>query len=483
MLLGRRIWVSRILIVLTLAAFTAPALAALVNDARIHVQPDGQAAWLLVGSLGCMALAVLDGLLLTRMELGPLRSIRSGIERIASGELSVELGISGNDELAQLAGAFDAMASRLRQERADRERGESELALTASALAARSAELEHRNNGMDLVGEMANRLLAAKDEREFCSIVERYAPRILPETRGALYSIPNSRANVRALGGWGGEVSSAADFVPGDCWAIRRGRPHLVSASSIELKCRHVHPEWEGNYSCLPLIAQGETVGLLYVEALEGRGIPGGHERYVLNETIAASLVNLRLRDSLRDQSTRDPLTGLFNRRYLDESFELECSRAQRSKQPLSVLMADIDHFKRFNDVFGHEAGDVVLTQFGELLKRSVRRGDIVCRFGGEEFVIVLPGSDLTTAKVLADTLRMKVGSYDFASRGHGLGKVTVSVGVADYPRSGSSPEALLSAADQALYAAKANGRDRSETFEPNIHKLDTTMTTASVLS
>lgn len=472
MSLGRRIWVSRVLIVLALALLAAPAVGALAGDVRIHRPPGVQETWVVVGCLACMAVILLDGHLLVRRILAPLRAIRSGMERITSGEPSVELAIAGHDEIAELAGALDAMARRLQEARGDKERGESELAVAASAFQARRAELEHRNNGMDLVGEMANRLLAARDEREFCGIVERYAPRILPGTRGALYSIPNSRASVRILGGWGGDVRSASEFVPGDCWAIRRGRPHVVSASSGELTCRHVHPDWEGSYSCLPLVAQGETVGLLHVEALEGPLVPGGHERYVLNETIAASLVNLRLRDSLRDQSTRDPLTGLFNRRYLDESFELECSRAQRSKQPLSVIMADIDHFKRFNDAFGHEAGDVVLTQFAELLKRSVRRGDIVCRFGGEEFVIVLPGSDLAAATRVADGVRNEVGGFEFASRGRGLGKVTVSVGIADYPRAGATPEALLSAADQALYIAKANGRDRSQAFDPTCRTL-----------
>jgi diguanylate cyclase (GGDEF)-like protein len=417
------------------------------------------------GSLGLTALILINGRYLVRSLRRPVATIEAGIRRIADGDLGVEVAIVGNNELSGLARAYNAMTGELRAERANRERAEAQAATAASSLRARSEELERRTRAIGLVGEMANRLLASGDEREFVEVVELYAPQLLPKTRGALYSISNSRTHVRRIGAWGDAAGSAPDFAPEDCWAIRRGRPHVVGSLSSDIVCRHVEPGSAANYRCMPLVAQGETVGLLHIEEDTAESALGEHERQILNETIAGSLVNIRLRDSLRNQSIRDPLTGLFNRRYLDESFELEFARVKRSGQPLGVIMADVDHFKRFNDSFGHEAGDAVLKQFAEILRRSARSGDIICRFGGEEFVMVLPGSESAVARQVADRIRRDVAACEFTQNGRGLGKVTVSLGIADYPAAGRSPAALMAAADQALYAAKAAGRNQVETF------------------
>src|SRR5262249_25436128 len=163
--------------------------------------------------------------------------------------------------------------------------------------------------------------------------------------------------------------------------------------------------------------AQGETVGLFYIEEQQGDTAINDQDLHALSETIGLSLVNLRLQEKLRNQSIRDPLTGLFNRRYLEASLELECSRAERSKDPIGVVMLDVDHFKRFNDTFGHDAGDVVLKHIGEILKRSVRQGDVACRFGGEEFVVVLPGTGATEAFEVAERVRQSVQKLEVMYR------------------------------------------------------------------
>jgi diguanylate cyclase (GGDEF)-like protein len=318
-----------------------------------------------------------------------------------------------------------------------------------------------------LVGRMANRLMGCADESEFVQVVETYAPRLLPGVAGALYALTPSRTSLRRIGAWNAPTRSALELTPGECRGLRGGGPHVVTGARGDVVCQHVRAGGGSvGYRCLPLVAQGETVGLLYLEDPEG--VLASHEirLQVLSETIAASLVNLRLRDGLRSQSIRDSLTGLFNRRYLEESLELECSRADRTLQPLSLIMADVDHFKQFNDSFGHEAGDIVLRQIADLLRRSARKGDVACRYGGEEFILMLPGSDLGAAIRLAERMRTAVHRLELAYRGRRMGDVTLSFGVAVYSAAAGGRGALIAAADHALYAAKAAGRNRVEPQE-----------------
>jgi diguanylate cyclase (GGDEF)-like protein len=181
----------------------------------------------------------------------------------------------------------------------------------------------------------------------------------------------------------------------------------------------------------------------------------------VFTEQIALALSNLKLRDSLRQQSIRDPLTGLFNRRYLEESLLLEIQRAKRSNSPFSILMIDLDHFKRFNDTHGHEAGDIVLQNLGRFLQRHIRGGDIACRYGGEEFTLVLPGTSLELAQQRAEELNAGVRALHVDFNGSSLGPLSISAGVATFPNHGESVELVLQSADMALYQAKNEGRDR----------------------
>jgi diguanylate cyclase (GGDEF)-like protein len=157
----------------------------------------------------------------------------------------------------------------------------------------------------------------------------------------------------------------------------------------------------------------------------------------------------------------RDPLTGIYNRRYIDETLELELARALRSKIPISVIMLDIDHFKKFNDTFGHEAGDLVLKGVAEVLATSMRRGDVAGRFGGEEFLLIMPGADLDRAMSRANTMRETIGALELSQGGQKLGRVTASFGVAIVPEDGETAEVVVQSADKAMYAAKAAGRNR----------------------
>ena len=181
----------------------------------------------------------------------------------------------------------------------------------------------------------------------------------------------------------------------------------------------------------------------------------------VLARQVALALGNLKLKESLKNQSICDPLTGLFNRRYMEESLEREFSRANRNKTSVAIVMMDLDHFKRFNDTFGHQAGDAILRAFGDLLKKYTRGQDIACRYGGEEFALVLTDSNLTGAMKRAEILLQQVKQLSVEYAGQLLGAVSISMGVALFPDHGTTMGDVLRASDQALYSAKREGRDR----------------------
>jgi diguanylate cyclase (GGDEF)-like protein len=217
--------------------------------------------------------------------------------------------------------------------------------------------------------------------------------------------------------------------------------------------------------------AKGELIGMLHIKRqnracpLTGRSFERSIESTAqtagsIAEHVALTITNIRLRDELRSQSIRDPLTELYNRRYMEETFERECRRAQRKGHSLAVIILDVDHFKALNDSHGHEAGDVVLAQLGKTLRDNVRAGDVSCRYGGEEFVVIMPEVDLKNALERAESLRARAEHLATGYQGNTL-RITISLGVAMYPDHGETPEALISAADAALYAAKRAGRNR----------------------
>ncbi len=173
------------------------------------------------------------------------------------------------------------------------------------------------------------------------------------------------------------------------------------------------------------------------------------------------SIANIRLREALRTQSVRDALTGLYNRRYLEETLEREIRRSARARLSLGILMLDLDHFKSFNDTYGHEAGDAVLRETGAFLVKNMRAEVFVCRFGGEEFVVILPTATMEASRARSERLRSKIRELMVLHQGKSLGMITLSIGVAAFPICGTSPKELLAAADAALYRAKREGRDR----------------------
>jgi len=184
------------------------------------------------------------------------------------------------------------------------------------------------------------------------------------------------------------------------------------------------------------------------------------------NDRLQLQLIEIgTLQSKLRSQAIKDPLTDLFNRRYLDETLDRELARAAREGYPVCVIMLDIDHFKKVNDTYGHEAGDFILKALAKTLSGRNRRGDFVCRFGGEEFVVVMPNMAVDTAYKRAEDLRTALNSLHIPYGQLNL-TITISMGIASYPANGEDRESILRAADHAMYAAKKAGRDHILTYD-----------------
>ena len=375
------------------------------------------------------------------------------------------------DRLARLPFAVRrALAEKaLREERA---RAEQALREAYEQLVLSLEEMQQRSREATRVSEMAELLQSSQTAEEAYKIVGRAVPELFPVESGALCVLGSSHNLVEAVVVWGKSPPEEQVFARDDCWALRLGRVHRVDDPKVGQLCRHVGAAPAAGYLCVPLLAQGEVLGVLHVlssphsasEPEESRKPLSGAEQRLavtLAEHIALALANLRLHESLRQQSIRDTLTGLFNRRYLEESLERELRRAIRKQRPLGLILLDVDNFKSFNDTFGHDAGDTLLRELGHFLQGHTRREDIACRYGGEEFTLILPEVTLDTTRQRAEQLREEVKCLHIQYRGRALGRITLSLGVAAYPDHGSTAEALLRAADIVLYHAKEGGRDR----------------------
>jgi len=333
-------------------------------------------------------------------------------------------------------------------------------------------EMNKLSRESSMLGELGDLLQSCLSPDEAHRLIVEHSQLLFPGSSGAVCVTASSRDVVEAVARWGDPALAEKHFAPGDCWALRRGRIHCLSHENPSLNCAHLGKARPSFAICVPMMAHGEALGVLCIDSgrdeKAGATIPSADEMEsrlrlarVFAEHVALALANLNLREVLRAQSIRDPLTGLFNRRYMEESLERELRRATRRQSPLGVMMIDVDHFKRFNDSFGHDAGDVVLRELARILKGHFRGEDIVCRYGGEEFTVILPDADLEATQARAEVLRETAKNLIAQYRGQALDRVTLSVGVSAFPVRGTTGEMLLRAADVALYRAKEEGRDR----------------------
>jgi len=307
--------------------------------------------------------------------------------------------------------------------------------------------------------ELMHSLELAESVDESAGIIASYLPRLLPRLSGSLYLYNNSRDILERKAGWGKFEGEPEIIEALDCWALRRGSPHLFLGGE-GLACRHA-ADAQVDRLCLPLVTQGDVIGCITVTGDElGKG-EESQRAWIgqVAEQLGLALSNVKLRVSLRQQSIIDPLTQLYNRRYLDEVLKRELARSSRSGAPLSVLVLDLDHFKRINDTYGHEGGDAILRRVATALRENIRSGDVACRMGGEEMVVLLPECDTDNAIKRADALRLVIAAGDVLHNGQRIG-ATASIGVASYPDHGYNVQTLIHAADLALYEAKHEGRN-----------------------
>jgi diguanylate cyclase (GGDEF)-like protein len=335
---------------------------------------------------------------------------------------------------------------------------EKKLAESRTTLAGQVERLAQRNHEAELLNEVGDMLQSCLSTEEAFPVVTLHAPQLLPGSSGALYLHDPQQDLYHEVASWGGSPPASAAFKAEDCWALRRGKLHAVTRDTHALACRHLAGMRGGGSLCIPLAASGKSIGLLNVIAW-----PEESQAFAVSvaEHVGLALSNLMLRSDLRQLSIHDPLTGLFNRRYMEETFEIEIRRAERTGHSIGVIMLDLDHFKGFNDKFGHAAGDHVLRSLGTLLRTNLRAGDIACRYGGEEFVLILPDATEEVAAKRAEDIRQRASSLELRHQEDALGPITVSLGVAIHPTHGRSRTEILAAADAALYAAKAAGRNQ----------------------
>lgn len=419
-----------------------------------------------------LVLGLLSFVTLTR----PLTAIARRIGRGASGQhADAPLAeAQRTDEIGEIAAAF---------ERYEREAGERTRSLEASAraLAASDAELrstnarltsmvadlERHKSDMALIAELNELLQSARTEGEAFDVIRTAAARLFADA-GSGFAVVGHGDEMVVVGAWGATGGLPERYHRGDCWAIRRGGPHL-QAPQHGVQCGHQPadppPAPAGTTLCTPLSVDGELLGVLHLHGPGDTMAFGASVQQrveVFGEVVKLGLSNLRLRDSLREQALRDVLTGLPNRRLFDETLPRELARCLRTGQPLTVAVIDVDHFKRFNDSHGHDAGDQVLRAVAQSLGRAIRASDMACRYGGDEFMCLLPG--MTAPDAAARFERALHQLADDAGDAPLPGEtVTFTVGLATAPGHGTDAASLTHAADAALYVAKEKGRNRVE--------------------
>ncbi len=421
-----------------------------------------------------VATSLLIALLVGRL-LGPIQELTRTATMVQGGDLSARCEIARNDEIGFLATTFNAMVEQLRQNIRDLDRKvmerTRELDEKNAQLTANVAKLEQRNREISLLNTMGERLQACHGIEETYPVAAEIAAALFPTAAGALYIMDDTSGLLCRQDTWNGFSGGPESFPADDCWAIRRNRPHLFTAAGEAQPCRHrgqAATEAPAAVLCLPLAGHNEMLGMLHLcwqeppPTEEGRLTASRKNLAVtVADHLAMAMANLKLRERLHHLSVRDGLTGLFNRRYMEETLVREFKRAERQGFPIGVIILDVDFFKKFNDTYGHEAGDVVLKTLARHMQSKVRQGDIVCRYGGEEFVIIMPGSAIGQTVERAEEIRRSVEQEMRPVYGSETFQVTISMGAAAFPDHGSTPEEVLGQADAALYRAKAAGRNR----------------------
>lgn len=336
-----------------------------------------------------------------------------------------------------------------------------EAALTESnkQLITAAEASERRARELTLLADISAKLQTLQTSNEVVEAIQIVLPKLFYDLSGALYFLNERRDTAEAKTVWGEELP-AKTFGRDACVALRRSGAHRYSRDRDDVQCGHVGDLQPGSHICAPMLAEGQPFGMLYLYSPKENSDATYDMAQTVAEHLALAITNIELRATLKEQAVTDPLTSLFNRRFMENLFEREIRRADRAKAKIGVIMMDIDHFKEVNDKYGHAAGDMVLETLGIFLKTSVRMEDYVCRYGGEEFLVVIPGSNKKNTLQRAKDFKERAGNIEYLYKGANIGPITLSGGVSVYPDDGADKSSVIDAADTALYAAKEAGRN-----------------------
>jgi diguanylate cyclase (GGDEF)-like protein len=350
-----------------------------------------------------------------------------------------------------------------------------ELRAANRTLSSHVEALELRNQELQRIRGLVTLLQLCLTIEELYAVVARTVPKLFRTESGAVYLFSSRLQTLEPVATWGDNAPDANVSVNMAGWSLVQERSYYDDEKCFHVLCPDGKQSGKDNRICVMIVGRHETLGLLYVQLNENQTEMNEEERQRMirskrqlavttAETIALYFTNVKLRESLYEQAIHDPLTGLLNRRLLHELLEKEIQRAARKKLPLGVIMADIDHFKTINDTYGHGAGDEVLRECGLFLKKRIRGWDFACRYGGDEFLLVLTEASLDHVRQRAEQFCKEAKLLEIHYRGRLLDPITLSMGVAVHPEHGPTAQEMLYAADAALYQAKADGRDRIAT-------------------
>jgi len=326
--------------------------------------------------------------------------------------------------------------------------------------------LNQKNHIKNLQARLNDMLQTIQTQEEAFKAISNYGKQIFPNYSGAFYVKSNSKDYFERKVQWG-SVIQVEGFEPNECWAVRKNSIYSYDSHSLDMPCIHNGISQIHLTICLPTSSADEMLGVLtLIDPIADINQSPQFDKdmeLVAKEVvgqIGLAITNLRLKENLKNSSIVDVLTGLYNRRYLNETFTRELARASRAKLTVGVIMFDVDHFKNFNDNHGHEAGDLILKKVGAVLKSSCRVSDIACRYGGEEFVLILPEATLELTEIRAEEIRVLIQSITLTYGGNLLPPITISAGISIFPDNGDDAESVLKKADDALYHAKNKGRN-----------------------
>jgi len=313
---------------------------------------------------------------------------------------------------------------------------------------------------LKLLNGMSMLIQSCVKEKELFDVLYWYLPNLYPGTSGGIFLRNENSGKMEQVFSWGSNDRLEIPCIPDVrlCPAIEKGRP----VDNLKADNNKLYSNCSMRAYCVPLLDASSTFGILKIESRIMN--KDKHQRglgFISAEFIALAISNLRLKNRLREMTLIDPLTGLHNRRYLDDALKREIAKAKRSGSNLGVIMIDLDHFKKLNDSKGHDAGDEVLKAVSQVLKKGVRNSDVVCRFGGEEFVVLICGGEYNEFLNRTESLREAISGLCILHKGIHIDLVTASFGVASLPEHGDTADSILKAADTALYTAKSRGRNK----------------------